>query len=206
MVAHWKVNDNRARRNASPRRYYWARYYHPGLQRFVSEDPIGFEGGDVNLYVYVANNPLGFIDPLGLEVQGTIGVSGMVGYSPLMIGSPFGGAGLNLLFTSSGQIGFQFTLTGAVGVGFYGGASDQVGLGHTKCPTKAGWSSTTVGQADFNFGVGPKAVGASIQVDPESGVAVNRSLRVGVGGGAVASAGVSKIWTFASPPLLWEQA
>jgi RHS repeat-associated protein len=181
--------------------YYRARYYHPQLQRFISEDPIGLAAGDVNFYVYVANKPLGFVDPLGLEVQGTIGVSGMVGYSPFMIGSPFGGAGLNVLVTSSGQIGFQFMLTGAVGVGFYGGASGQVGLGHTKCPTEVGWSSTTVGQADFNFGVGPKAVGASVQIDPESGAAANRSLRVGVGGGAMASAGVSKIWTFASPPL-----
>jgi RHS repeat-associated protein len=45
--------------------YYRARFYHPGLQRFVSEDPIEFEGEDVNLYAYVANDPLGFIDPLG---------------------------------------------------------------------------------------------------------------------------------------------
>jgi RHS repeat-associated protein len=47
--------------------YYRARYYHPGLQRFISEDPIGFEGGDVNLYAYVANNPLRWTDPLGLR-------------------------------------------------------------------------------------------------------------------------------------------
>jgi hypothetical protein len=33
----------------APLRYYRARYYHPGLQRFVSEDPIGFAGGDPNL-------------------------------------------------------------------------------------------------------------------------------------------------------------
>jgi RHS repeat-associated protein len=29
--------------------YYRARYYHPTLQRFISEGPIGFTGGDVNL-------------------------------------------------------------------------------------------------------------------------------------------------------------
>ena len=45
--------------------YYRARYYHPGLQRFISEDPIGFNGGDVNLYGYVGNDPLNLIDPLG---------------------------------------------------------------------------------------------------------------------------------------------
>jgi len=45
----------------------WARYYHPGLQRFISEDPIGFGGGDVNLYAYVGNSPTNFDDPLGLD-------------------------------------------------------------------------------------------------------------------------------------------
>jgi RHS repeat-associated protein len=47
--------------------YYRARYYHPGLQRFIAEDPIGFAGGDVNLYAYVFNNPANFTDPLGLD-------------------------------------------------------------------------------------------------------------------------------------------
>jgi RHS repeat-associated protein len=49
--------------------YYRARYYHPGLQRFISEDPIGFHGQDWNLFVYVFNNPLLFIDPFGLDVR-----------------------------------------------------------------------------------------------------------------------------------------
>jgi RHS repeat-associated protein len=47
--------------------YYRARYYHPQLQRFISEDPIEFAAGDVNLYVYVWNNPLAYIDPSGLS-------------------------------------------------------------------------------------------------------------------------------------------
>jgi RHS repeat-associated protein len=46
-------------------KYYRARYYHPDLQRFVSEDPIGFAGGDVNLYAYVFNDPLNNTDPTG---------------------------------------------------------------------------------------------------------------------------------------------
>lgn len=35
--------------------------------KFTYEDPIGFNGGDVNLYGYVRNNVLGKRDPLGLE-------------------------------------------------------------------------------------------------------------------------------------------
>jgi RHS repeat-associated protein len=45
--------------------YYRARYYAPGWGRFISEDPIGFEGG-INPYAYCGNNPLTFRDPSGL--------------------------------------------------------------------------------------------------------------------------------------------
>ena len=45
--------------------YYRNRWYDPELGRFISEDPIGFAGGDINLYGYVGNNPLSFIDPYG---------------------------------------------------------------------------------------------------------------------------------------------
>ncbi len=45
--------------------YYRARYYSPNLQRFVSEDPIGFGPGQENLYGYAANAPTRFVDPRG---------------------------------------------------------------------------------------------------------------------------------------------
>jgi RHS repeat-associated protein len=40
------------------------RPYHPGIARFIAEDPVGFAGG-LNLHVYVSNNPVNFVDPLG---------------------------------------------------------------------------------------------------------------------------------------------
>jgi RHS repeat-associated protein len=46
--------------------FYRARYYSPTLQRFVSEDPVGFAGGNANLYGYVDNSPTNADDPLGL--------------------------------------------------------------------------------------------------------------------------------------------
>ncbi|MBI4868357.1 MAG: hypothetical protein HY816_15535 [Candidatus Wallbacteria bacterium] len=46
--------------------YLRNRWYAPGLGRFLSEDPIGFRGG-WNLQGYVANNPLRYTDPTGLE-------------------------------------------------------------------------------------------------------------------------------------------
>jgi len=47
--------------------YYRARFYDPILGRFLSEDPIGLLGG-VNLYAYVGNDPVNWIDPLGLDL------------------------------------------------------------------------------------------------------------------------------------------
>jgi RHS repeat-associated protein len=46
--------------------YYRARYYDPKAGRFISRDPIGFAGGDINLYAYVGNNPVNLFDPFGL--------------------------------------------------------------------------------------------------------------------------------------------
>jgi RHS repeat-associated protein len=44
--------------------YYRARYYDPHAGRFISEDPIGFEGGH-DFYAYVGNDPDTWIDPFG---------------------------------------------------------------------------------------------------------------------------------------------
>jgi len=46
--------------------FYRARYYDPVVGRFVTKDPIGFAGGDVNLYNYVDGNAVNDTDPEGL--------------------------------------------------------------------------------------------------------------------------------------------
>jgi RHS repeat-associated protein len=49
-------------------RYHRARYVDLVLGRWMSNDPIGFDAGDVNLYRYVRNSPTAFTDPLGQQV------------------------------------------------------------------------------------------------------------------------------------------
>lgn len=48
--------------------YYRARYYDYKMGRFISRDPIGY-ADNVNLYAYVGNNPMSFVDPLGLKAN-----------------------------------------------------------------------------------------------------------------------------------------
>jgi RHS repeat-associated protein len=46
-----------------------ARYYDPTIRRFISEDPIGLEGG-INSYAFAEGDPVNGSDPTGLDPQG----------------------------------------------------------------------------------------------------------------------------------------
>ena len=47
--------------------YYRNRYYLPQVGRFISEDALGFTGGNLNFYSYAGDSPLKFVDPTGLS-------------------------------------------------------------------------------------------------------------------------------------------
>jgi RHS repeat-associated protein len=56
------------------------RWYDPGVGRWLSEDPIGFAGGDPNLYRYSGNGPGMFVDPDGQHPLLIAGIVAMGAY------------------------------------------------------------------------------------------------------------------------------
>ena len=110
--------------------YNWNRYYSPRLARYLSPDPIGLDGG-LNLYVYANQNPLTFMDPLGLDVY-TL----QLGFSVPLVG----GVDIGALYDTGG---------GRPDVGVFGTIKkNHSGLGRFK--TTAGISQTLGGRCDFD--------------------------------------------------------
>jgi len=116
--------------------YYRARFYDPEVGRFISKDPIGFWGGDLNLYAYVGNNPVNWVDPSG-ELFSPVGaaVGGIVGGISGGIIASFGpNASLGSIATAvavgaaGGAIGglFDVSMGAAAGLGAGIGAGTAV--------------------------------------------------------------------------------
>jgi RHS repeat-associated protein len=61
--------------------YNRGRYYDPAVGRWVSQDPIGFDAGDSNLYRYLENNPTNGTDPTGLDRYLIYDSSGQVSHA-----------------------------------------------------------------------------------------------------------------------------
>lgn len=95
--------------------YDRARHYSPGWGRFLQTDPSYNQRN--NLYVYVANDPLNRVDPLGLYTL-QIGIAG--GGTFLGIIVPQGGAGFAI--DTNGNIGAYAYAGIGVGIGVEAGA------------------------------------------------------------------------------------
>jgi RHS repeat-associated protein len=111
--------------------YYRARYYDPAMGRFLSEDPIGFQGGDANIYRYVGNGPTAACDPTGLAASGAI--PGFVDSGAIAgadVGAaPQGGGWLDSIWDGVSGIGSDIytmvTNPGATAGGFFSGIADS---------------------------------------------------------------------------------
>jgi RHS repeat-associated protein len=129
--------------------YYRARFYDPQLGRFISEDPIGFLGRDVNLYGYVKNRPLLFRDPTGwqrcdpivgaLVGGGAGGVVGIIGGT--LLGGPVGG----VIGAIVGGGGGSFVGPEGTIIGGGGGAVAGAAIGTAAGPYVGGITGAGVG-------------------------------------------------------------
>jgi RHS repeat-associated protein len=186
--------------------YYRARYYSPALQRFISEDPIGFAAG--GQYRYVMDNPISGIDPTGLDTQVGIGVS-LTLFGLTFGGGGGGSVGISTNGTLSGTSFYGTTQADAmVGAGLYGG----VGLGPTFGHTEGALTGSTgawslYGEGDVGWGPSAGASG-SVSINPDGSLnwknwnaSVGHQSLPGVGAGAALGVGLSYSTTRVSPTL-----
>lgn len=96
-----------------------ARYYDSSIGRFLSEDPIGLQGGDTNLYGYSLNSPTVYSDPSGNFVFVPVLVAAGVG---ALIGAGTDAAIQGTLIATGAQSEFSWTSLGvSAGLGAIGG-------------------------------------------------------------------------------------
>jgi RHS repeat-associated protein len=91
--------------NSSDSSYYRARYYDAQAGRFLSEDPLLWNGGNgANFYPYAANSPVIHLDPSGKNIA-VIGDVGSYGQAVAYLGqAPGMAAMLQNLRTSSALV------------------------------------------------------------------------------------------------------
>jgi RHS repeat-associated protein len=117
--------------------YYRARNFDPAIGKFNSEDPLGFQGRDIDLYRYVWNSAPDLKDPTGLLGVGySWNAGGYLGASPAAAGGSASVGGL--YFPDANNDGGYLSYGGFVGrhglCGNYennqtGGLSGGAGLG-----------------------------------------------------------------------------
>ncbi len=148
---------------------FGARDYDPETGRWTTKDPIGFVGGSTNVFTYVANNPVAYLDPIGLF---TIVAGGGVSAA-----APSGAevsAGIVINPGLSGQkadVGVFAAVGASAGLNVSADAFIGVVTGDT-----SNVSGQTVNQ---NFGLGP--VSLTIIHDPKTGKIIGGTLGVGPG-------------------------
>jgi len=110
----------------------WHRFYDPDTGRYISADPIGLDGG-MNLYAYVSNDPVNWVDPWGLlvVVGGAGGGGGHSGIKPPkgMSKPNYATGSSGLYFGSSNKGGstagsIQESNVGGIWGGAYGGGAN----------------------------------------------------------------------------------
>jgi RHS repeat-associated protein len=78
--------------------HFGARDYDPSVGRWISKDPIRFDGG-LNMYAYCDGDPVNYVDPSGLLVPGA------VAFGAAVADGATAGAGLGPVGAAAGAVG-----------------------------------------------------------------------------------------------------
>ena len=106
FLGQWS-DDTWARASPSGTFHYNVhRWYHAGTGRYMREDPLTLAGGHINLYLYVANDPINAIDPYGLFGLADIPAP------PKEFGEVSAGLGDALLFSYGDELRDHFGIGG----------------------------------------------------------------------------------------------
>jgi RHS repeat-associated protein len=155
--------------------FYRARYYSPMLQRFTAQDPIGFAGGDPNLYAYAENDAINLPDPEGLWTAALGWTFGG--------GAGWGGGSFTIGFAIDGNGNIALTIGGGGGVGLGADAYSGLSASFSTAPCV-----TDLGGPFFNqsFGGG---LGLDLNVDTFEGKAAGNGAPI-FGWGLTTGAGL----------------
>jgi len=140
--------------------YNYFRYYDPETGRYITSDPIGLDGG-INTYVYVENNPLNWVDPLGLRI---------VGHPGAAHGGIQGSNATTSLNISLGPISVNI---GAGGVTFPANLSPAVGI-----TAQVSQPTTPDGSNDYSGGF--NIAGNGFTVNEQGDVTVSVGFEIGL--------------------------
>ncbi len=97
---------------------YTTKDYDPTIGRWTTKDPIGFAGGDTNLYAYVGGNPMSYNDPSGLSPKDVINIQNLFNNSVATMnqtGMRRPGSGYINGVLNNGSIAANFLLTNLTG-------------------------------------------------------------------------------------------
>lgn len=126
--------------------YNFHRYYDPETGRYISADPIGLAGG-INLFAYVLNDPVNFIDPWGLKTYG-------VDFSVLVGAGGGATGGETFVIDSNGNYGWVDHAGGGSLAGVEGSVAVQMQYTNADSIHDLGGVSTAIGGSVLP-GIGP---------------------------------------------------